>query len=132
MAIDLAKQDRVEKANQLLSIIASCGRNFFKHGGQVSFFRLDQHGRVWFVDAYTGRPIYTHYTKGRWIGFSEGGTLRDVVIRLRDFITIGKQLGKTFGPFPDWYSDGDPWGYEEHMQWVRTHAQNLGIVQIAI
>lgn len=123
----IEKQERLKAANELLSIIASCGRHFFLHKDRVSLFELDQRGRVWFIDAYSCQRVYTHYVLGRWRGFSEGGTLRDVVIRLRDFILTGRQVRNTFGPWPEWYSDSDPWGYAEHMQYVRSHAERLGI-----
>lgn len=104
----IEKQKRIESANQLIQSIAGCGRKFFHHKGNVSRFELDKRGRVWFVDGYNGARIYTHYTSGRWRGFSEGGTLRGLVIALRDFITREKPIGFALGPFPDWYSGGDP------------------------
>lgn len=121
------KQSRVESANELLMTIAYCGRKFFHHGGNVSRFELDERGRVWFVDGHNGARIYTHYTKGSWRGFSEGGTLRALVIALRDYITQSKQIGQALGPFSDWYCEGDPWGYGEDMQIVRQCANRLGI-----
>ncbi len=122
------KDKRLEQANELLKVIANCGRKFFFHNGRVSHFEIDGRGRVWFIDAYREARIYTHYIQGRWHGFSEGGTLRDLVIRLRDYILSGKQVGKVFGPFPDWYSDGDPWGYGSDMQFVYQSAVRLAIV----
>ena len=84
---------------------------------------------MWFVDGYREDRIYTHYTRGRWRGFSEGGTLRDLVIRLRDFITKGTTVGRVFGPYPDWYCDGDPWGYGADMKRVFDAAVEMGIVE---
>jgi hypothetical protein len=119
----LQKQLRLEKANQLLKVIASCGRRFFAHQGRVSRFELDTGGRVWFVDAYNEARIYTHRTNGRWRGFSEGGTLRSLVIALRDYIQTGEPIPSGYlGPWPDWYCAGDPWGYGESMKLVAEAA----------
>lgn len=125
------KQERADKANQLIKVIASFGRTFFNHNGLVSKFVIDHHGHIWFVDAYSKKQIYTHYTQGRWHGFSEGGTLRDVVIRLRDFIRTGEHAANVFGPWPQWYSGGDPWGYGADMQKVHSTAVGLGIIKAA-
>lgn len=122
------KQKRLHNANELIKTIATCGRKFFCHSGRVSRFETDGRGRIWFVDSYDEARIYTHYTQGRWRGFSEGGTLRALVIALRDFISTGKQLGFAFGPWPDWYCDGDLWGYGDDMQTVRNTAGELGII----
>jgi hypothetical protein len=94
----------------------------------VSYFDFDDLGRVWFVDAYSQARIYPHHTAGRWRGFSGGDTLCDVVIRLRDFILTGKQAGNSFGPWPEWYSQGDPWGYGADMQVIYLAAVRLGII----
>jgi hypothetical protein len=125
--VAIGKADRLKQANDLIQIIASCGRHFFSHDGRISKFELDARGRIWFVDAWREARIYTHYTQGVWHGFSEGGTLRDVVIRLRDFIRMGKQCGAAFGPWPGWYSQGDPWGYGSDMQVIAAAAYRLGI-----
>jgi hypothetical protein len=124
----IEKQQRLESANQLIQSIAGCGRKFFYHKGNVSRFELDKSGRVWFVDGYNGARIYTHYA-GRWHGFSEGGTLRGLVIALRDYITHGNPIGFALGPFPDWYSGGDPWGYGADMKTVYECAVSTGIVK---
>lgn len=124
-----SKTRRVAQANQLLQVIAGCGRRFFCHQGRVSRFELDARGRVWFIDAYREARIYTHYTSGRWHGFSEGGTLRDLVIKLRQFIQYGYDIGYMLGPFPDWYSGGDPWGYGESMKIVQDCAMKTGVAR---
>jgi hypothetical protein len=123
------KQSRLENANKLLVSIASCGRQFFYHKGNVSQFELDSRGRVWFIDGYNGTRVYTHYTLGSWRGFSEGGTLRELVIALRDYIVHGDSIGHTLGPFAGWYCEGDPWGYGSDMQTIRQCADRLGIAR---
>jgi hypothetical protein len=123
------KSERLQKANALLETIADCGRKFFRHNDLVSRFELDRRGRIWFIDAYRSARIYTHYTRGRWRGFSEGGTLRDLVIALRNYIATGKLINPVhFGPWPDWYCDGDVWGYGQDMEKVRAKAIELEII----
>ena len=124
------KPQRVEICNQILRIIASHGRRFFSHDADrleresnpaVSRFELDQRGRIWFIDKYTGRRIYTAY-KYRWRGFSEGGTLQDLVRHLHRYISAGENTipFTAFGPWPEWICGGDPWGYgKEEMAEVR-------------
>lgn len=121
------KKTRAEQASRFLTAIASCGRTFFAHNGRVSRFEVDDRGRVWFVDAYHERRIYTHY-EGRWRGFSEGGTLRSLVCTLRDFIRTGEPQGLHLGPWPDWVCNGDLWGYGADMATVRAAAEACGIV----
>jgi hypothetical protein len=122
------KQKRLEKANQLIQVISEVGRKFFNHNGRLTRFKLDPRGRVWLLDAGNERRIYAHYRYG-WRGFSEGGTLEAMCRQLVKYISKNKLLyHKTFGPFPDWLNDGDPWGYgKEAMEIVRKKAVELGI-----
>lgn len=121
------KQLRTEAANKFLRQIASCGRRFFLHKGLVSHFELDDRGRVWFVDAYTSSRIYTQRTDTAWKGFSEGGTLRDLVIELSRHIQTGAPV-RGLGPWPQWYCAGDLWGYGEDMEIIRSLARLLGLL----
>lgn len=103
------KQARVDNANQLLQSIASHGRNFFQYKNGVSHLEVDKHGKIWFIDAYENKRIYTHY-RGRWRNFSEGGTLRSLVEVLRDYISKGGSVTPRL-VIPATYSYGDVWGY---------------------
>jgi hypothetical protein len=121
------EQLRKHEANRLLRVIARTGRNFFRHGDDVSYMEIDKRGRVWFVDSYSKRRVYTHYS-GEWKGFTNGGTLRSLVIRLRDYIKRGTPVpALVFGPWPEWYCGGDLWGYGDDMGAVRSEAARLGI-----
>lgn len=134
--ISPAKYERVVACNELLEAIGGTGRHFFRHVDaatglpRYAFFSTDLRGRTWFVDAYSEKPIYTHCT-GRWSGFSGGGTLRALVVKLRDYIRTGAaaatpcQLG--LGPFPSWVCGGDLWGYGDAMAEVRAAAVKLGL-----
>jgi hypothetical protein len=116
--------------------IASCGRKFFRRGDDVSRFDVTDSGRVYFWDKYTHRQIPTWSRAGSktWQRyFSEGGTLKSLVREIGiDYIAHGKPLPAFhFGPWPDWYSDGDPWAYGiEPMRSVRDKALALGIVLV--
>lgn len=121
---------RLEAANELLLAIAVRGRNFFsvmREGRRIiSYLELDRRGRVWFVDKWTGKRVYTHYP-GRWKHFSEGGTLRGLVIALREFIKRGTPVRRILGPWPADYCGGDMWGYGDSMGPIRERARELRI-----
>lgn len=126
------KEARVRVANAFIEVISNRGRHFFRYidretaTSRGSRFELDAHGRIWFVDAYRGARIYTHHP-GRWRGFTNGGTMRRLVEKLRDYIRTGEKPRLALGPWPDWYADGDPWGYGEAMIEVREAARDLGL-----
>ncbi|WP_198387826.1 hypothetical protein [Burkholderia ubonensis] len=91
---------------------------------------IDARGRVWFVDDYTQKRIYTHDTRGRWRGFTHGGTLRALVEDMRDYIMNGT-------PVPRWKiairqlgnPERDVWGYGfEAAEAVRKAAFALPIM----
>lgn len=126
------RRSRADRANALIGFIATRGRKFFGHKRE-SAFEVDDRGRVWFIDGHSGRRIYTHTpTYGRWRGFSEGGTLRDLVCHLRDYIRSATTLPPSvLGPWPDWVCGGDLWGYGDEMANVRDYAAELEIIQRA-
>lgn len=129
------KQVRLEHANALIKIIASHGRRFFWHGGACRYSRLElRRGRVYFVDDYTEKAVYTHNTTfgNKWRGFTYGGTLRSLVEDMRDYILRGT-------PIPRWKIviqqlgadglEGNIWGYDvKDAQAVRDAAYALPII----
>lgn len=123
------RNERLRKANLLIQTIATTGHNFFFHKGNISHFQLGSQWRIWFVDGYAGTRVFV-YGNHRWRGFSEGGTLKELVKQLRDYIAHDIKIASALGPFPGWYSNGDPWGYEGDMAKVRDRAIELGIVDI--
>lgn len=119
------REERANKANQFIQVIASCGRRFF--GYEVtSHFQVDDRGRIWFWDGGSGRKIYTHY-RWQWKGFSEGGTLETLIRNLKVYIHRGTLPKLNLGPWPDWICDGDLWGYGEDMEKVREAAKALEV-----
>ncbi|HDR9174350.1 TPA: hypothetical protein QDB23_001562 [Burkholderia vietnamiensis] len=110
----MTKQERLDHSNRLIVAIASHGRRFFYSQQRDRFARLelDARGRVWFVDDYSGRRIYTHHS-GRWRGFTHGGTLRSLVERMRDYITTGWQIPRgCIAPRCSGAERENVWGYE--------------------
>ena len=136
------KAQRVEVCNQILRICASHGRRFFSHDADrlnrednpvISRFELDQRGRIWFIDKYTGARIYTAY-KYTWRGFSDGGTLRSLCDALAAYIRAEENtipFGH-FGPWQEWVCGGDPWGYgKEEMAEVRRKVVEIFNPEVA-
>lgn len=124
----MTKTQRLERANTLLNVIANCGCRFFWHKGRVSQLERDARGKVWFVDAWSGKRVYTHYS-GRWRGFTQGGTLRCLVISLRKWIVSGEKMHPAIlGPWPEWQCGGDLWGYGDDMIIVRGEARALMLI----
>jgi hypothetical protein len=121
------QQERCEDANRFIECVARNGRKFFFHKGEISRLELDKNGRVWFVDSYSKKRVYTHY-RYDWRGFSEGGTLQRLIKNLRDFIKTGKKLPEQSLFFPKWACEGDVWGYGADMETVQNYAKRKGIV----
>lgn len=126
------KQERLEKANAVIQAISRHGRRFFYYDktGAVSYFKLDERGRIWLVDKYTQKPVYVAY-RYHWHRFTEGGTLRALIEALRDFIRTGEQISSGhFAGYPGWFAPGDPWGYgTEAMEAVRVEVMQTGAVK---
>jgi hypothetical protein len=119
------KHQRLDKANLILELIARHGRHFFAHDGLVSQFTLRPDGKLFFVDSYTQKAIYTASSMGKWRGFTEGGNNLDLVKNLADYIRTGAPIHNHFGPWPDWVCGGDLWGYGESMIALRSNLASL-------
>jgi hypothetical protein len=113
-------KERLEKANEFINTIGSCGRRFFNHNGEVSRLEVDARGRVWFIDSYSKKRVYTHY-RFEWRGFTNGGTLRCLIAYLRDYIKRGERFY-----IPSFHY----WGYDENaMAIVKHKAVELGLLK---
>jgi len=100
------KERRLELANLYIAAISHHGRQFYSHQGKVSFFLFcPTTGRIKLKDKYTGAFVDVQGIAWKnWKGFIEGGTLRNVIERLRDFI-----LGKRKAPRYTYQH----WGYNQ-------------------
>ena len=134
------KRQRAEQVNQAIRIIADHGRRFFysQAGDRYASMEVDHRGKVWLIDDYSGKRVFTHETVwgGRWRGFSHGGTLKDVVKAFRDYICTGDPMFPGYLG-PERFNDSNIWGYdEEGMRAVRKQAGVLPVFdrpnQIAI
>jgi hypothetical protein len=121
------REERLEIVNEFLGVIGSCGRGFFCRNGVLCWMYQDYRGRIWFVDSWRGDETYTH-REGRWRKFCSGGTMKQLVESLRDYVLTGKQLGPRHFFWPDWVCGGDLWGYGDDMERVRAAALRLKIV----
>lgn len=127
------KQERAEHANQLIKAIASHGRKFFwcESKSRTASIEVDQRGRIWLVDDYTGDRIYTHY-QGRWRGFSHGGTLKYLVEAMREYIRTGRKISICQIAPNRGEMDGnrDMWGYgSDACAALKAEASGMPIIQ---
>jgi hypothetical protein len=125
------KRQRVEHVNQAIRIIGAHGRRFFFNqiADRYASMEVDHRGKVWFIDDYSARRIFTHETNwgGRWRGFSHGGTLRAVVEAFRDYIRSGEPAHPGYLG-PERFNGSNIWGYdEEGMKAVREQAGALPV-----
>jgi hypothetical protein len=117
------RKTRVDRANEFIAVIASCGREYFRYEDRIAKFHLDERGRLWFTDAYSQKEIYVCY-RYKWHGFSSGGTLRSIIQSLRDYIRTGEPLWK--GYFEPMLDGSCRWAYgHEAMSLVRDAAEKL-------
>jgi len=121
---------RAGTVNQAIRIIADHGRRFFYSDSQDRYasIEVDYRGRIWWIDDYSGKRIYTHKAGlgNEWYGFTHGGTLRHLVERFRDYVSTGIPISTwLLGPQREW-DVSNIWGYpEEDMQKVRELAGAL-------
>lgn len=123
---DMTRQQRVEIANRFLEIVSRHGHRFFHFDGRVSKFELDARGRVWFINSFGQKRIYTHqkYSWGRH--FSNGGTLFCLCKALQEFIMDRGELPlNRLGPWHESICGGDLWGYGDSMATVREECAAL-------
>lgn len=123
------KEERLKRANEFITVIASCGRKFFEHEGFIATLELSSTGRVFFIDDYTKKRVYTHQYGYRWGEFSHGGTMKNLIQCLRDFITKGEIMYADY--FQPTMGNGwpNPWGYGDDILKVREAAVRLGIAE---
>jgi hypothetical protein len=107
------KRQRAEHVNQVIRVIADHGRRFFYSQAENRYasMEVDARGKVWFIDDYSGKRIFTHETVwgGRWRGFSHGGTLRSLVEGFREYIRTGEPMHRGYLG-PERFDDSNIWG----------------------
>ncbi len=122
------KTKRLKNVNKLVKVIGHNGRHFFWSEKNSRFAKMIlKNHRLYWVDEHTGKHVYLHYKYWNR-GFSNGGTLRQLVNYLKNYVMTGEKIPKQFlGPWPSWYCDGDPWGYGKKMIKIRKKATELGM-----
>ncbi|WP_025784411.1 hypothetical protein [Sporosarcina sp. D27] len=126
-----SKQYRVEIVNSLISFISNHGRRFFytnsnlreENIDSVAYMKL-KNGRIYFVDNYTQDEIAVINGSRGWNSFSDGGTLRALVLDFADFIRTGKDSNGNHG-----YGElhCPHWGHSEEIQdEIIKYAKEIG------
>jgi len=123
----MTKDERLKAANEFILVIAGCGRKFFEHNGIISTFELSKGGRVYFIDCYTEKRIYTHNRTLTWIGFSGNHTMKKLVDSLRDFIISGLTMKADYFQLEMDNKFKKTWGYGEDILILHDIAIKLGI-----
>lgn len=121
--------NRVAAANELIGIIATCGREYFSSRDKTRIARLDldEKGQLWFVDCHSFRRINTA-SGSEWSGFLWGGTLRDFIERLRMFVLEGTQIGHQYLTPESVRGQRNDWAYGEDTSKVLDAGLRLDIV----
>jgi hypothetical protein len=124
-----AKHERVAEVNALIKTISDYGRRFFfnERSNRVAHMFIGHRGHLYFVDDYSGVPIYVAYS-GRWSRFSHGGTLRNLVDELANYVRTGAQLSIGWIG-PERFDDSNIWGYAaEEMAKCRAEAAKSPVI----
>ena len=126
---------RQQQVHAIIRVIGSHGRHFLSENSDhralvenpfFAHFRVDDRRELWYVDRYSRKDILVRHSE--WPGFSDGGTLRDLIKHFADYISgEAKEINmRHFGPFPEWSCGGDLWGYgKDEMQKVRYEIASI-------
>lgn len=122
--MNLVKDDprlaRVEDVNKVIKLIGDHGRRFFYYPaytgaehGTYSYFAFAKQHLLMFVDGRTLNAINPENT-GRWERFSHGGTLREMVVALAQYVNTGEPIPIDYicTPRRD-PANGNIWGYPD-------------------
>lgn len=123
--------ERVDHANALIKLIATHGRKFLSHDGTIANMELGKGGKVFYMDPYTRRRVYTNREHVQWSGFNEGGTMKSLISHLKRYILEGTPVDKRLIANPGFYQDGgNVWGYESgEAEKLREQAFKLPMFQ---
>jgi hypothetical protein len=123
---EFARLLRCLYANKLIEVISSYGRCFFyssKHDRTAQM--IYDGGTVSLIDEKSGRQVILR-NNGDWSGFGHGGTLRDLVMRMRDYVMRGGRIDMDFIGLQRTFGKGNIWGYpHDQMEKCREAARRL-------
>ena len=129
-ASQFARLLRCEYANRLIEVISSYGRSYFYSRKRDSVARLSFNQRVYLHDE-NGATIEAKATS-KWQGFSHGGTLRDLVLQMRNYVMRGERIDPAYLGIDRQIGTGNIWEYSpEQMRLCREAAQQLPIINVA-
>lgn len=121
---------RCEYANRLIEVISSYGRCFFYSRKNDRVARLSFDHCVVLHDE-SGTMIVAKAI-GKWQGFSHGGTLRDLVLQMRNYVIRGERIDPAYIGIDCQIGGGNIWGYPpDQMRLCRKAAQQLPIINVA-
>ena len=119
----MTKEIRLWQVNQLIEFISQRGRNFFRSNalGEI----IIQSDKYYYVDDYSLKKIYM-WNHERWAyGFSGGGTLKRLLLNLKDYIITGNPLNFIVLPR---LGGGNVWEYpESDVLEIEEYARKVGI-----
>ena len=119
--MEAERQERLKSVNELIILIASCGRKFFRYKNNIARFeKSGERQKIWYIDRYTQKKVYPYPQAVGNPNFCEGHTLWCLVMDLRKYIMDGIQLVNL---------NSDYWGYHnEDIKKIYDKAYSLGIV----
>lgn len=101
MARGAARCARMESVNEWLLVLASTGRQFLSSGERHSYFEMSL-GTAVFVDHFSRKRLRP---RRGWFGrgFTDGGTMNQLCVKLQKFIMHGQRLKAwEIGPAERW------------------------------
>ena len=125
----MSKNKRIINANKFLEVAAKCGRCFFEHEGFVSYFGTYRNGRVYFVDYFTNKKICIDTPTKNWDGFTSGGTLKEFINALGEYIRLGEKLNLSYFTDKGFMGDKHIWGYGDDLEKLYRAAEELEIAE---
>jgi hypothetical protein len=118
---------RCEYANRLIEVISSYGSGYFYSRKHDTVARLSFNRRVYLHDACG--VVIEAKAAGKWKGFSYGGTLRNLVLQMRNYVMRGERIDPAYLGIDLQRTDTNVWGYSpEQMRLCRRAAQKLPIM----
>lgn len=108
------RAERLVIANSIIYTIATTGHKHLSYKDAIGYLEEDSRKRIWYVDPYTKKRVYTHY-KGEWRGFNGGGTLHSLIEYLKNYVVHEWKVNLyAFGYRPEWLTGGyDIFRYRE-------------------
>ena len=119
------KYKRLKKVNNLIKFISERGRGFFKSKSLASICIINN--RFYFFDDYSEQMIYMWNNKRWQWRFSHGGTLRQLLLKLKNYVITGQPL---IFIIPYTFQNENIWGYpEDDAKEIEDYAKSLGLIE---